>query len=66
MKPYQKHLQMKKFSKFIRDYNEDDYDHYTDKKSVMETREHKKDKKLQRLFKTKNYNELVEFLEDDV
>lgn len=57
---------MKKFSKFVRDFNEEDYDNYTDKKSVIESREHKKDKRLQRLFKTKNYDELVEFFEDDV
>ena len=57
--------QMKKFSKFIKDA-EDDYDYSSDKRSVMETKLHKKDKKLQRLFKTKNLDELVEFFEDDV
>lgn len=57
---------MKKFSKFIRDFNDDDYDNYTDKKTVLESREHKKDKRLQRYLQTKNYEELIEFLEDDV
>jgi hypothetical protein len=54
---------MKKFKTF---YEQDEDEVITDKRSMMETRAHKKDKRLKNLFKTKNLDRLVEYLEDDV
>jgi hypothetical protein len=54
---------MKKFKTF---YEQDEDEVITDKRSMMETHAHKKDKRLKNLFKTKNLDRLVEYLEDDV
>lgn len=63
VKHYLRYFLMKKFKTF---YEQDEDEVTTDKRTMMETHAHKKNKRLKNLFKTKNLDRLVEYLEDDV